>query len=1308
MTNSFRPNTTIADRENYKFPTQRLEEEQLREQQEQQKQQAAAAAQKAEATRQKQQQTFNPLEGVGQALEAARDTIVGLGDAAVGRQRVESLQQGFEEAAYSNPVATTGVEALRAVGSVPFNLLEGVLDTGALVTDTALSPFRRDSDRDPFSDKYVRAKFDLGVQKTKTSVGKAAEGILTFAVGMKLAAAKLPTALVNLGTKGQGLKGAIASGLVPGAVADFLLTSPDDGNLSSLVKDLVPEQHRDSLLLAMAVDDDDNPWEAKIKATLEGGVTGAAVDAVGWMLIGRRAAQRALKSGATKEAAAAAGLKAASDAQAKIDGTDPKRANSEATRWTEAQEQEMQTYIQREQRLTAEDQQLRASGATDDDPQIQNLRLEIEENQLNMAQLDNEIMRGYNLNDPQLTPFERAASVDTSDVNRVAAQQMRLERGPIPASIRSGNLPSGTTVNQATLGGSSHILTDAAYRIINLNDGAEKLVRDTARRTDLQKLAKSLGETDQEVISRAANIVQYVRDTGRPWNEQPDNILELLQESGALMNVRGATDGTAGDILNRSGVVALKTLITDTSNQILELATNADMMASARQAGGNQFDRMMDRLVTMLGLHKETSVFSGGLLRSGRLSLDAPVLNAGNIDEAALSMKQVKEWANKVKDMARRGDPDSQDEMERLIRAMVLAGGDPSKTVNFMTQAYKYGGQALMDGMYSSMLSGPITHLRNGFGNAYALFERPTSIAIQGLVKGDEGLRRAAVAGYHGILTNVGEAWKVAKMTFNTGDSVNLKSKFLLDDFEAEAMIRRMEQVATTDSEKRALGFVHTMRRFFKNPIMDVPSRLLTASDDFFKVLNARQNIQAQAMYKAVSEAASPNDVDGLFKQYMTEMATKMDPTTGRILDPDLLKYVEEATFQQDPGDFINNLTNTLNAQPALRIFVPFIRTPANLLTYAGQHTPGLARFIGDYKKVMASGDAMKIAELQGREAIGTMVAMSAGLAALSGQVTGNGPADPRERAIWERTHQPMSVKIGGKWVSYQGIEPFSSIVSAVADIAGLGAAGSLDSAERLAGQLAFSIAAAVTEKSYVAGLADIAAALDPSNLTPDGFTRGLLGTANNFIPYAGARRALSNALDPYLKEVNGELERAMNAALPGYKLAGTTKIDWLTGEEMSSSAGGLYNAVSPLRITDKGEDPVKDMLVDIRFELGDSQKFGPAGVELNAEQRAALNKGMADSGVYQKLDRLRKQEWFKKDVAKWKNQGFKWSSEENRPRHYTAVNQIVNSARSTAFAKMQRTDPGFAQTVRDARKGAVRARRGVYGEVTDLTTFPN
>jgi hypothetical protein len=322
--------------------------------------------------------------------------------------------------------------------------------------------------------------------------------------------------------------------------------------------------------------------------------------------------------------------------------------------------------------------------------------------------------------------------------------------------------------------------------------------------------------------------------------------------------------------------------------------------------------------------------------------------------------------------------------------------------------------------------------------------------------------------------------------------------------------------------------------------------------------------------------------------------------------------------------------------------------------------------------------------------------------------MTGNGPANPRERAIWQQTHQPMSIRVGDQWVSYQGIEPLSTIASMVADIAQLAGMGAIDSAERLGGQLAFSIGAAITDKSYLSGLADIAKALDPREMTPDGFTRSLLATANGFVPFSGARRGLSNALDPYLKEVNGELQRAMNAAIPGYKLLGETKIDWLTGEEMSSASGGLYNAISPIRIVTKGKDPVKDMLVDVRFEMLDSNKFGPAGTELNAQQRADLARGMAESGVYQKLDKLRKMDWFKEDLANWQARGFKWSTDENRPRHYQAVQRIVNDARRVTFAQMQRTDPGFAELVRKARKSTVQSRRGVYTEVEQLTNMPN
>ena len=113
---------------------------------------------------------------------------------------------------------------------------------------------------------------------------------------------------------------------------------------------------------------------------------------------------------------------------------------------------------------------------------------------------------------------------------------------------------------------------------------------------------------------------------------------------------------------------------------------------------------------------------------------------------------------------------------------------------------------------------------------------------------------------------------------------------------------------------------------------------------------------------------------------------------------------------------------------------------------------------------------------------------MAAGMAAFNGLMTGNGPADPRERAIWEKTHQAMSIRVGDQWVSYQGIEPLSTIASMVADIAQLAGMGAIDSAERLGGQLAFSIGAAITDKSYLSGLADIAKALDPREMTPQGF----------------------------------------------------------------------------------------------------------------------------------------------------------------------------------------------------------------------------
>jgi hypothetical protein len=1281
------------------------EEERLR-REEEEKQQAEAARQQQQSP---QNQTFNPLEGVGQALENVRDTIVGLGDATVGRERVESLQQSFEEAAYSNPAATTTVEALRAVGAAPVRLLEGVLDTGALVTDTALSPLRRGSERDPFSDRYVRAKFDLGIQGTKTPIGKMAEGIVTFAVGMKLIAAKLPIALVNLGTKGQGIKGAIASGLVPGAAADFLLADPSDGNLSTLIKEVIPEEYRETFLLALAVDDDDNPWEAKIKAILEGASIGAVTDAVGWMLIGRRAAQRALRSGATKDQAAKQGLEAAAAAQKGADTKYNKDVNAENKRWTEAQQKEMSTLLDRERRLTDEEAALRASGIEDGDPRLDNLRLEMDETKMTMAQLDNEIVRGFDPDSRTLAPHERSATLSKGSVDKAVVEQMRAENGVIPRAAQSGNLPPGARVNMPSLGSSAPVMTDAGIRLLNLDKGAEQVLRDTMKDVGLQRMARSLGKTDEEVVSGAAQLIARFNESLSSWDAPGADVRQLMREIGSLDTASGVR---SGEVLSAEGIVAMRAIIGDTSNQIFNLATNAAELSKVMAAGGNQFDRIVDRLTGLLEIQKESLYYFGSHLRAGGLTVDGMFAGASrSVDDTALTMNKARQWAEKIKDLARKGDPSAKDEMDRLVEAMVLAGGDPTKTVTFADQFVRLGGKGAMDGMYNSILSGPATQLRNFFGNSYALFERPTSVALSGLMKGDKDMVRAAGAGFHAVLNSVSEAWQVAARSFKTGESINQNAKFVIQDATYKAQLKQMRMVADAsgDANKvRAVGFLEMQANMMDNPFFSWPNRTLTAADDFFKTLNARQHMATDSMYKALSQAQSANDVDGLYNGYMTAFSKGIDPTTGRIVDPNLLDYAERATFQNDPGSVVNSLTNFLNQFPAGRVFVPFVRTPANLMSYVQQHTPGLARFASSYKDAIKSGDAIKIAEYQGREAVGGMFVSLAMIGAASGNITGTGPADPRERRIWEQTHEPKSIKIGGKWVSYRGVEPLETILSIAADTVGVAAMGGIDSAEKLAGQLTYAIAAGIVEKSYMAGLAELSNVINPSNWTADGAARGILGTANSFIPYSAARRALSQSIDPYLKEVNSELERTLNTALPTYKVAGTTKIDWLTGEEMTASGGGLYNAVSPLRIVDKGQDPVKDMLVDINFEMGDNLKLGPAGVSLDADRRARLAREIHATGVYGKLDRLRKQKWFKQSVEDWRGKGFRWSAEGNRPRHYTAVEQIINQSRTAALKRMQIEDPGFAEMIRAARKTSVQYRRGVYEQVEQLSNFPN
>jgi hypothetical protein len=1255
------------------------------------------AAQKAAVEQQAQQKlntpkSVNPIQG---AVNVVGDVFKPITQTPLGAKVVKNWSKDTSFAAESNRVIlNTGVGVIEDTLNTA-DLVGDILKVGASkLTGKPITPTE-----DPWSDRYTAAAYSFGLEKPKTQVGQAAAKISQLILLTRAAAKALPKAFVQLGTKGVGVRGAVASGIVPGAVADFMLTKPEDGNFSEMVKNFVPEDNplHNSFLFGLATDRNDDVFTAKIKGTLEGGVFNAVSDGLIWMAFGRKAAQAAIRAGATQEEALAKGLAASQSAMKAADKAYSSDVTKEATRWGEVHQLEIEELSKMEARLISQEEAYRAANLSDTDPQVIAVREALSDVRMSQAELDERIVNGYDPSDAKShLPQDASANVKEGDPVRAIADQHESFSG------NTGKIGGfGDTMPTAAVRGATHMMTDAQYRIQNITGDAQEVVRNISSRFDLQQAAAAARDSVDGIIRSAAEELDNFRSAlGGDISEQ--NMLSMMKQAELI-----DPENTTGRLLSKKGILVTKALIRDTALQINDLATNAVALREAGQLPGNSIDRLVDRMVTLLDFHKYTAYKTGSTLQIFQrvVGLGDDVLDeAKNAAKNELTNQEIRDWALRIKRLQRSSDPKAADELDAMIRALVLAGGDPTKMVTFWGNARSIGFKQAINGMYQSMLSGPITHLRNIFGNTYSLIERPFSA----FVVGDKAVKASAVAGMHGIVTGFQDAWKVALTTLKTGDSVNFNHKFVVDDFETRALLEQMNLAARTDAEKIAAGILEKSYNFQNNPWLSWPSRSLMAGDDFFKSLAARYRMNSKAMYEAKLHSVDEASEKDLFDMYLKQYSKGIDPQTGRINDPDLLAYAERITFQQDPGSFINTIANAIDQSPGGvgKLFIPFVRTPANLLGYGLEHVPGIhkvMRSLGDtLEAAEKSGDLMLVAEIKGRQATGAMLVGSMVTMAMMTDITGNVPYDNLERQAWkEEGRPPMSIKIGDKWVSYAALEPVNSMLSIVADAMRLVKIGGADAAGNIMRQLAYSITAGYTDKSFLAGLSSIGQLLDPKNMNDPGMMNLAWNTTNNFLPYAGARRALSNSLDPYLKETRSELDRILVAALPGYGKDVPSVTSWITGQKLNSIGGGIWNAGSPIRLYDVNDNFVVKTMTDIKFPSNAILKTGQNGIKLEPEQRERLAQLLFKSGLNKKLDTLFRDKAWQAMAKQWKGRPITsemvLGEKEDAPPHIKKVKEFVSAYKNQALAVLFQEDPTYRAQVFQTRDQEIRAYQGDF-----------
>ena len=435
------------------------------------------------------------------------------------------------------------------------------------------------------------------------------------------------------------------------------------------------------------------------------------------------------------------------------------------------------------------------------------------------------------------------------------------------------------------------------------------------------------------------------------------------------------------------------------------------------------------------------------------------------------------------------------------------------------------------------MLSGPNTQIINGvsnFMNAHILMMEQT---VGGAFSGNraEMIRGVKQLGYTygSALESIRMAAFAARQDQSILDAVGGKLEIDNNPFGGQ----KMSLVGKDGRSIRGAG----------NLLATLPSRLLLFSDEFFKQATYRGKLKADlwvagrekglngdALTKWISnaekrafdpEGAAAGLDEGSFRMALQEegIAKGLD---GKALDDFIaenadqvnvskaaLDTAREATFTTELEGFAAQIQQLAVRYPGVRFVLPFVKTPTNLLFAAGRRTPVLNTFSKKMRADLSSPDPSVRAQARGKVATGWAVTTVAGFLAMSGQITGSGPSNPKTRAAWMATGwRPYSFVItnddGSKgYVSYQRYDPFSNFLGVAADMVEVlneaeleGKKGEEDLLTDVALGLFQSVAENSINKTYLRGLSDMMGAIT----APDkNMARFLSSTLSSYTPAA-------------------------------------------------------------------------------------------------------------------------------------------------------------------------------------------------------------
>jgi hypothetical protein len=776
-------------------------------------------------------------------------------------------------------------------------------------------------------------------------------------------------------------------------------------------------------------------------------------------------------------------------------------------------------------------------------------------------------------------------------------------------------------------------------------------------------------ETEDDILSLIDNVSTQQDHFVDPRRGVVSNE-QTLAESETALELKQILGRKPGQAWNASQMTAARRIMVDSAETLMEAARIVK--------GTNATESDMLRFRQLAAQHAAIQESVAGATAEAGRALQAFRVPAQGGLVAEDHLRAV---------LNRAGGDRSTQAMAELI---LESGGDPAKIAKVTRETWHASSADMfLEYWINGLLSNPTTHAVNMTSNAlvagYAIPERLGASlvgSIRQAMGGEAGVAYGeAMAQMYGLAHGFKDSLKVFWHALKTGEAADPSLKMeIRQDAITSNQINHLMQKGLLGKGAQAVGVdpssiriggpvamgVDLMGEFFR-----LPGRALTAEDALFKTLGYRQELYARA-YREVAKKGLKGDEAAAELQRLVK-----EPPEDMHMDAiDASRY---QTFTNPLGKYGQTVQSATVQMPFLKLIMPFIRTPTNIIKYVGMRSP-LAPMAKSWRADVAAGGARADLAIA-RAGMGSTMMMMAGLWAEDGVITGKGPADRGVRdAMRRQGWQPYSIKVGDKYYSYNRLDPLGMMLGLAADTMTVSKYGDDLAAKEAAGTVMIALAQNLTSKSYLSGVADLVNMIDDPVRYGDRYLNRMAGT---LIPMTSGVAQVERVVDPTVRHAWTAMDSIIGR-IPGWSEELPPRRN-LWGSPIVLEGGLGWDMVTPIYTSTEKTNAVDAEIVNNEINLTMPKKaFGQGDFAVPLKPKE-----------YDRYIQLAGEPAFKELETFVKSKGYQQLSEGPNGMRATMVRQVVNRHREVAKIKLLKEFPELQEALDQANQAKLKEKRG-------------